>query len=81
MTVKELKDFMKKIPSEMDGYLVVNGEVGYLEENNDDSMIYRVDNPIITLYVDENTKEFCMLHQTREDIKDMFKKDDTDGNS
>lgn len=80
MTVKELKDFMKKIPSEMDGYLVVNGEVGYLDEKDEDSMIYRVDNPIITLYVDENTKEFCMLHQTREDIKEMLKKDDTDGN-
>jgi len=80
MTVKELKDFMKKIPSEMDGYLVVNGEVGYLDQNDEESMVYRVDNPIITLYVDENTKEFCMLHQTREDIKEMLKKDDTDGN-
>jgi hypothetical protein len=36
-------------------------------------MVYRVDNPIVTLYVDEETEEVCMFHQTREDVKEVLK--------
>ena len=73
MTLRELKDFISKLPQEMDNFMVVNGEVGYLDPENEDSMVYRVDNPIVTLYVDEETEEICMFHQTREDVKEVLK--------
>jgi hypothetical protein len=73
MTLRELRDFISKLPQEMDNFMVVNGEVGYLDPENEDSMVYRVDNPIVTLYVDEETEEVCMFHQTREDVKEVLK--------
>ena len=80
MTLRELKDFIAKLPEEMDNFMVVNGEVGYLDPENEDSMVYRVDNPIVTLYVDEQTQEVCMFHQTREDVKEVLK-NNQNGNS
>jgi len=81
MTLKELREFLDKVPTEMDGFSVVNGEVGYLDPNDDDSMVYRVDNPIIALYVDESSKEICMFHQTQEDVNNVFPKDISDGDT
>jgi hypothetical protein len=81
MTVKELRDFIDKIPAEMDEFMVVNGEVGYLDPNDDDSMVYRVDNPIIALYVDEQTNELCFFHQTKEDVNNIFPNKESNGNS
>lgn len=73
MTLRELKDFILKLPQEIDNFIVVNGEVKYLDPENEDTMVYRVDNPIITLYVDEQTQEVCIFHQTREDVKGVLK--------
>jgi hypothetical protein len=81
MTLKELRDFLDKVPTEMDEFMVVNGEVGYLDPNDDDSMVYRVDNPIIALYVDENTKEVCMFHQTQEDVNNVFPNKESNGDT
>jgi hypothetical protein len=41
-------------------------------------MVYRVDKPIIALYVDEHTHEICLFHQTQDDVTQML---DTDGDS
>jgi phage regulator Rha-like protein len=73
MTLRELKDFMSKLPEEMDNFMVVNGEVGYLDPEDENTMVYRVDNPIVTLYVDEQTQEICMFHQTKEDVTEVLK--------
>ena len=81
MTLKELREFLDKVPTEMDGFNVVNGEVGYLDPNDDDSMVYRVDNPIIAVYVDENTKEVCMFHQTQEDVNNIFPNKESNGDT
>jgi hypothetical protein len=81
MTLKELREFLDKVPTEMDGFTVVNGEVGYLDPNDNDSMVYRVDNPIIALYVDENTKEICMFHQTQEDVNNIFPNKESNGDT
>lgn len=81
MTLKELKDFIKRIPQEMDDFTIVNGEVGYLDPEDDNSMVYRVDNPIVTVYVDENNKEVCLFHQTREDVNNIFPNKTDDGNT
>jgi len=68
MVLKELKEFIAKLPAEMDEYYIVNGEVGYIEPENEESLVYRVDKPIIALYVDRKSNEICFFHQTQEDV-------------
>lgn len=72
MTLKELKDWLNKLPEEFDGYSVVNGEVGYVTPEAKETMVYRVDKPIIALTVDEDTDEVCFFHQTQEDVNKML---------
>ena len=76
MTLKELKEFLVSIPEEADSFEIVNGEVGYLDPTDSESMVYRADKPIIALYVDESTNEICFFHQTQEDVRSVFKKDE-----
>ena len=47
MTLRELKDFINNLPEEMDNFGVVNGEVGYVDPEDEISMVYRLDKPII----------------------------------
>jgi hypothetical protein len=72
MTLNELKNFVNRLPEEMGEWSVVNGEVGYLDPEDDDSMVYRIDKPIIALFVDENSREICLFHQTQEDVTGMM---------
>ena len=75
MTIKEIKAFLAKLPDEFDEFSLVNGEVGYLpteKEGEEPEAMYRVDKPIISLYVDETSKELCLLHQTRDEMKDIL---------
>lgn len=81
MTLAELREFLSQIPEEMDGYEVVNGEVGQIDMEDDDSLFYRVDKPIIALYVDDHSHEVCFFHQTQEDVNKIYnqeKDDDTE---
>lgn len=68
MTLGELKEFIATIPENMDGFNIMNGEVGHIDPNDDDSLVYRLDKPIIALYVDEHSREVCFFHQTQEDV-------------
>ena len=77
MILKELKTFIARLPEEMDEFNIVNGEVGYLEPDNEESLVYRVDKPIIALYVDEQSKEICFFHQTQEDVNKALTNGDT----
>lgn len=82
MQLKDLREFLTRIPTELDEYEMVNGEVGVLDtEDPEDRYTYRVDKPIIAMYVDEETKEICFFHQTQEDVNKMFptKNGDTEG--
>lgn len=72
MTLKELRNFINNLPEEMDNFDVVNGEVGYIDVKDKD-MVYRVDKPIIALYVDEQSSEICFFHQTQEDVNSALK--------
>jgi hypothetical protein len=81
MKLKELRDFINTIPKEMDNFSVVNGEVGYLDPEDDSSMVYRVDMPIITVYVDEQSEEVCLFHQTREDVNNIFPNRESNGDT
>jgi hypothetical protein len=77
MTLGELKQFISNLPKEMDEFYVMNGEIGYLDPEDDNSAVYRLDKPIIALYIDEASKEICLFHQTQEDVTKIM----NDGNS
>jgi hypothetical protein len=48
----------------------------YLDVEDENSAVYRLDKPIIALYVDEKDEEICFFHQTQDDVKEMLVKDD-----
>lgn len=77
MTLRELKQFINSIPADMDEFSVVNGEYGLLDMEDEDSVIYRVDKPVLIINVDEQSHEVVFLHQTREDVNSFM----DDGNS
>lgn len=72
MVLSELKKFINGLPEDMDEWSVVNGEVGYLDPNDDNSMVYRIDKPIIALYVDKQSHEICLFHQTQDDVTNIL---------
>lgn len=59
ITIKELRDFLDRLPSEMDSSPMVNGETFKIDEN----YYARVDKPIIEIRIDEETKEMLLLHK------------------
>jgi hypothetical protein len=65
MILKELKDWLDTLPDEFLDYTVVNGEVGFLDEQYH----YRVDKPVTTLLVDEDNKEIVILNDTQETVE------------
>jgi hypothetical protein len=42
--IKRLKGFINNLPEEMGEFTVVNGEVGYLDVEDENSAVYRLDN-------------------------------------
>jgi hypothetical protein len=62
MKTKELLEFLKTLPEEFLDYSIVNGEEGIFE----DEIRYRVDKPIVSVIVDEETKEVVLCHQYSE---------------
>jgi hypothetical protein len=78
MTLGELKEFINKLPEHMDEFYVINGEVGYVDPEDYDSAVYRLDKPIIALYVDEKSEEICFFHQTQDDVTNLLPNGDTE---
>ena len=80
ISIRELREFLVKLPTEMDDYEMVNGEISDLI---DGQYYTRVDKPIIQIQVDEQTKEFLCLHQTEEEIGEIISKlgENEDGDS
>ena len=68
MKLSELKNFINSLPEEMNDFTVVNGEFGYLDPEDEKSLIHRVDKPVLMINVDEKDREVVLLHQTREDL-------------
>lgn len=69
ITIKELKEFLSILPEHMDEFEMVNGEVNELPETG---YYARVDKPIIHIEIDEENKEFLLLHQSEEDINNII---------
>jgi len=73
MKFSELKEWVNKVPDDFLDYIVVNGEFGHL----DDKRLYRVGNPITTLFADKETKEIYILNDID---KENIEYDDESGN-
>jgi len=74
MTLEELLNFLNGLPESFKSYGIVNGEVGILKDSGkegEEDLVYRCDKPIISLYVDENSKEICFFHQTQEEVTEI----------
>lgn len=74
MTLEELINFLNSLPKEFATYGVVNGEVGVLKgssEEGKEDLVYRCDKPIVSVYVDEQSKEICFFHQTQEEVTEV----------
>ncbi len=71
MRLEELKAFLNSLPEEFNSYGIVNGEVGIIKNNDKEDLVYRCDKPIISLYVDESSKEVCFFHQTQEEVTEI----------
>jgi len=83
ITIRELKEFLAKLPEEFDSYGIVNGEFGNFkdvpetsdDEESTEGMYYRIDKPILTMLVDEESKELVFLHQSEEDVDQISYKE------
>jgi hypothetical protein len=63
MKLKELKEFLNQIPAELDDYDVDNSE---FIESNEDGVKYRLDKPVVAVYVREDTKEVLLMNAPME---------------
>jgi hypothetical protein len=77
MKLKELRKYIESLPESLDDYLVVNGEMGYLDENK---TVILVNKPIITIYADKKSNEIQLFHQTEEDVKEIIRNGNTKTN-
>jgi hypothetical protein len=57
--LKELRNWVNQLPSELDEFNVVNAEFG---EFSDGDFMYRLDKPVVTLVVNEDTEEILVLN-------------------
>ena len=51
----------------MDDFILVNGEFGLLDPEDEDSNVYRVDKPILSIMADEENGEVVFLHEFGDD--------------
>jgi len=63
MTLNELKDWLSKIPDEFSEYGVFIGG----EKKEEDSYLYRIDNPVTTCLVDKENKGIVFLCEHTEE--------------
>jgi hypothetical protein len=66
MTIKELKEFINRLPDTMNDYEVENAEY---TGSNDEDVMYRLDKPVMAIYVREDTKELLLMNAPMEQYK------------
>jgi hypothetical protein len=66
MTLGELKEFVNRLPDTFNDYEVENAE--YTGSKGDDVM-YRLDKPVVAIYVREDTKEILLMNAPMEQYK------------
>jgi hypothetical protein len=77
MKLKEMKEWLQKLPTEMDEYEIVLGELGQI----DSDYWYRQDAPIAAMDVDRESKEILIMRMsdkelTKEELDEMQNKAD-----
>ena len=60
MKIIELKEFIDNLPEEFLEYEIVNAEMA---EDSIEEFTYRLDKPVTTLAIDEESKELLILNQ------------------
>lgn len=68
ITIKELRNFLSKLPEDYDSFGMVNGEVAGVND-----YYVRVDKPVIHLEIDIENEEFLILHQSQEELEEILK--------
>ena len=79
LTIGELKSFIEQLPDKFDNYTVINGEFGAAKSGED---YFRIEKPVISIVVDEDTEDLCILHQAESEITEITTNkvvDDTEG--
>jgi hypothetical protein len=66
MTLGELKEFVNRLPDTFNDYEVENAEY---TGNNGDDVTYRLDKPVVAIYVREDTKEILLMNAPMEQYK------------
>jgi hypothetical protein len=66
MTIAELKEFINRLPDTFDDFEVENAE--YTGSNGEDVQ-YRLDKPVVAIYVREDTKELLIMNKPMEKYK------------
>jgi hypothetical protein len=66
MTIAELKEFISRLPDTMNDYEVENAE--YIGGDSED-VKYRLDKPVVAIYVREDTKELLLMNAPMEQYK------------
>ena len=71
MTLRELKGFINRLPDTMDDYEVENAEyMGSSSAGSDSEDVkYRLDKPVIAIYVREDSKELLLMNAPMEQYK------------
>ena len=68
MTLGELKQYIISLPTRLDNFNIVNGEMIIQDEKS----LALINHSIQTVYVDESTKEIQFLHQSENDVRDLL---------
>ena len=70
MTLKELKGFVNRLPDTFDDFEVENAEYMRSETKEDGKdVMYRLDKPVVAIYVKEDTKELLIMNAPMEEYK------------
>lgn len=77
MKLKEMKEWLQKLPTEMDEYEIILGELGQI----DSEYWYRQDAPIAAMDVDRESKEILIMRMsdkelTKAELEEMQNKAD-----
>jgi hypothetical protein len=71
MTLLELKEFVNRLPDTFNDYEVENAE--YMGSNSvggdSEDVKYRLDKPVMAIYVREDTKELLLMNAPMEQYK------------
>ena len=71
MTLLELKEFVNRLPDTFNDYEVENAE--YMGSNSvggdSEDVKYRLDKPVVAIYVREDTKEILLMNAPMEQYK------------